>query len=354
MACAMNGVAPLPDAQGANRKSAAPTVDQVASTHIGLPSGIDPLVLSCKTRNNEEGYLSYLRAGDGSIVNANHITDLSNLYAQYFLPFIDPNAIAAREALKGRRLSILDYANDSLETLQSQLGQEDRLRLEQHISAIQELEQSLEFQASCESFPAPDPAASQAPSGNEELSIARCTAVFRIAAMALKCGLSRVATVQLTPSGGNLLFEGTNITTGEHDLSHSGEDNADYVAISHWKMQRLAELLSQLDGIIEVDGSTLLDNTVVIAFSEMSESSGHRAYHLPVVVAGGGIQGSRHLRFPCSTTNAPIPSNEKSYCTDSVDTPISNLWLTAFRAVGIGEAEVASIANSTGMLNGLW
>jgi hypothetical protein len=155
------------------------------------------------------------------------------------------------------------------------------------------------------------------------------------------------------------------ITTGgtnDHDISHTNYRldplaHEAYSTITRWKISRFAGLLDRLADADDVGGS-ILDQSAVIGFSELNEGNGHSADFLPVLVAGGlgAMEVGRHLVLPCEarrdrTGERALWGHDCTAPEGSGDTPLSNLWLTALRAVG---APVDSFGNSTGTLAGLW
>jgi hypothetical protein len=102
--------------------------------------------------------------------------------------------------------------------------------------------------------------------------------------------------------------------------------------VDHFHLQQFAYLVEKMDSIVEADGTTLLDNTLLTFGSGLGDGATHQYNDLPIVFAGGktlGFKSGRHL-----------------HCADG--TPLANLWLTQARSLGV---EGQRFADSTGTLD---
>ena len=108
------------------------------------------------------------------------------------------------------------------------------------------------------------------------------------------------------------------------------EKTLQYQEITRWHVDQFAYLLGRLKAIREGEG-TLLDNSMLLLGSSISDGNRHDPNNLPIVLAGkagGAFETGLHL------------SNPK-------ETPLCNLYLTMLGAMGI---ELESFGDSTGML----
>ncbi len=193
---------------------------------------------------------------------------------------------AALDQVRLNRQSVLDYVRASTARLQCKLGSEDRMRLDEHLSAIRDVEARLfsgaAVGATCAvpDMPTGDP--------NSEANYpATGRAQTDLLVMALACDLTRVGSVQWTQAVGGLTPVWLGMTETHHSLSHETNDSgrAAIRQINTWYAEQMAYLLGKLDAVPEGDG-TLLDNTVVVWVSEGADDGGHDR-HLSTVVAGG-------------------------------------------------------------------
>jgi hypothetical protein len=124
------------------------------------------------------------------------------------------------------------------------------------------------------------------------------------------------------------------IAEGYHFLTHHG-GNKDKVAkvakIERWYMEQFARFLAKLDGMKEADGTSVLDNAMIVYGCAIGDGNRHNHDDLPILVAGHGggkVKCGRHVKFP-------------------KDTPLMNLYLAMFERLG---CPAKSFGDSTGVL----
>jgi hypothetical protein len=306
-----------------------PSVDQ----HIAQAIGEDALTLgvACGAKNGK-GRMSYA----ASETPVDPIEDPAIVFDSLFADVgSDAEEIAARRA---RQHSVLDRVASDLEAYQAQIPSEQRPRLEQHLQSIRALEQKIddELLASC------DPTMPAAlDTGDNALVPEVLRAQMRIIAQALGCGATRVATLQLGRAGGGFTplwpDEGLGIGVDVHTVAHehylqpdSASVLADAKAVEAWYSAQLAFLLAELDAIADVDGSRVLDNTLVVHVKELGRR--HGTDPMTYVLAGGPtvLTGDRYLSFE--------------------GRPHNDLLLTLCHAMGVEDATFGDPSITTGPL----
>jgi hypothetical protein len=131
--------------------------------------------------------------------------------------------------------------------------------------------------------------------------------------LALACDLTRVGTLQFTdyhaPTFPWLDIDVPGAWSNWHDMVHSGQSDpasrATMVAAQQWYAAQFAYLLERMDAVVEADGNTLLDNSLVLWISEFGNGGAHDTRNLPVVLAGGlggRVRTGRHLDMSGRTT----------------------------------------------------
>ncbi|MCA9618658.1 MAG: DUF1552 domain-containing protein [Myxococcales bacterium] len=202
---------------------------------------------------------------------------------------IDPNIEQAQKDAV-RRSSVLDTVLADFNGRRAVLSPEDKARLDAHADALRELELSLTA-TGCE---APlEPMGVDAQNGIDHQS--------RLLAAALGCGLSRVASFQLRiADNDNTLYPWVGLETGGHHTSthdSSPASQAVLTALYTWYAERFAYLLDQLANTPDVDGRSVLDNTLVIWGSELGIGWTHDISNVPFVFAGATdlLAGGRYL-----------------------------------------------------------
>ena len=125
--------------------------------------------------------------------------------------------------------------------------------------------------------------------------------------LAWQADITRIATFQLAQELSNNVYPASGIRESFHTLSHHSniEDNkAKFAVLNRYHVGLFADLLAKLDSIREPDGS-LLERSMVLYGSGMSDGNEHNHSPLPIVLAGhagGALEGGRHLKFEAGTT----------------------------------------------------
>lgn len=224
----------------------------------------------------------------------------------------DPSRLLAREQ------SVLDLVAADIRDLHARVPASGRQQLDSHLAAIRELETSIQAQLQNGGVELPArPAELDASDSSKHPAIVN--AHFQLIRSAFQLDLTRVVTMSYGTSnsfvdfadiiGGNQFSDDIDYpfaSFGVHALAHrdEGKDSATLLAITDWYAQRTAELVTLLASAIDVDGSSVLDNTAIVLFSECSEAHDHS--NLPVCIFGGrnlGLPGNRCLRYQSGSPN---------------------------------------------------
>jgi hypothetical protein len=209
----------------------------------------------------------------------------------------DPAAAEAAARRRALDLSALDALADSTSALQNRLGRSDRERLDQYLTGVRELELKIK---NINEMPAPSTSACKAVELPADVSQAevRSKAMNDLIVMALSCGVTNIATYMLDNSRSDLVYswvrrrdfekggaELSGTATAYHESQHHTGTSPDFASITHWHVQRVADLVQKLDQIKEGD-RTLLDNSLVVFLSDMHHGD-HASYDLPFAMFGG-------------------------------------------------------------------
>jgi hypothetical protein len=224
------------------------------------------------------------------------------------------------------------------QSLMNCVGQEDRLRLQQYYDSIAELERR--FQEPSGMPPSVGCDSPAEPLENGGNFFANTKLMMDTALVALKCGLSPVATLMLDGAFSRRDYGLPDIggVNYVHGLSH-GEiagkdaDHPRWVKITTHFFEQLAYLLQQMDAVNEGAG-TMLDNSIVFIGSEFGNGDAHSIKQLPLIIAGSG-GGRFNVGRQIAVAN---------------DTPSANAVLDVMRAAGVDRS---SHGNSTGGIPGL-
>lgn len=201
-----------------------------------------------------------------------------------------------------RKRAAVDLLLTQTERLKSRVGMEEASKIDAHLEGLSAIQRRLDqVTAPIEGCVAPTAEMPEPQSQFENSAAfpAEATAMMDIAAHALACDLTRVASVQLSRGFSNVVHEWVGSTQGHHTVSHlDGDHLQELQDIDRWYSTQFAALLSKLDSIREGDGS-LLDNTLVVWGREMATTS-HKMRPMHLIMAGGArgaLQTGRMLRF---------------------------------------------------------
>jgi hypothetical protein len=237
---------------------------------------------------------------------------------------------AERNSIVHQTGSILDSILADAASLQKKLGGSDRAKVDNYLESVRAVERRIELMKQQDLSNVDIPAAPVGiPSDFEE----HLKMMFDLIALAFQVNLTNVATYMMEKEVSMRTYTNIGVAEAFHPLSHHGEDAE--------KMSRLAlvqtfhtrvftHFIEKLDSMEEGDG-TVLDNSIILFGSNMSNSDKHNNDPLPNAVFGHGagtIKGGQHLVYP-------------------QDTPHANLLLTLMQRAGIPEQ---SFGDSTGVL----
>jgi hypothetical protein len=239
---------------------------------------------------------------------------------------------AARLARRDEDRSILDAVTGQAAGLQRGLGAHDRRTLDDYLEGVREIERRL-TRAESQVASNADIAIPQAPSGIPFDYEEHVRLMYDLLALAYRADITRVFTFMMAREVSNRTYTQVGVTEGHHAVSHhqNKPEKLEMLArIQTFHVGLFAEFLAKLDATPDGDGS-LLDNSMLLYGSNMSNSNAHDHYPLPNIVVGGGrgrLKGGQHI-----------------VCEDHA--PMTNLLLTLLDKVDAG---VESLGDSTGTI----
>jgi hypothetical protein len=246
--------------------------------------------------------------------------------------------------MRARKKSILDAVRGQVQAVSARLGTADPARLDQHATALRDIEMRLDAQA-MPSLACVDPGAPALPSNltDNDNFPAIGKLQMDILAVALACDLTRVASLQWSRSVSLTRFTWLTptITDAHHDLSHKPDNDAasqdKLTRINTWYASQLAYLLGKLATAQETDGTRLLDASLVFWCNELGKGNTHSRQLAPYVLAGNAGGALRTGRF----------------LTYTGDLPHNNLLVSMLQAMDVSVTKFGKDEWCTGPLSGL-
>ncbi len=308
------------------------SADQVLARHIGqdtpLPSlelSIEEAVLACEAafscayRNS----ISWTSPSDPLPMQNNPRLVFEKLFG-------DGSSGTERRARRQQSRSLLDSVMDQVTSLQHDLAPGDRRRLTQYLDDVREVERRIQR---AEASVRDDLELPEVPSGVPATFQDHLKLLMDLQVIAFQAEITRVSTLMFARELSNATYPETPIRDPFHNLSHHSNDRANmdrFAQLNTYHMTKFAYFVEKLKGIPDGDG-TLLDHSLVLYGSSLSDGNQHNFSPLPIVLAGGAsgqLKGGRHLQYP-------------------KDTHMSNLLLSLIDKLGVHQE---TFGDSTGML----
>jgi Protein of unknown function (DUF1552) len=241
---------------------------------------------------------------------------------------------AARMAALQERGSLLDFVKGSVDRLETRLGQGDRRKLTEYLDAIRDIERRIQ-KAEEQNATLKMPVINLPVAAPEEFQD-HARLMMDLMVIAWQADLTRVVSFMLAREGSNRSYRAIGISDGHHDCTHHQNDPekiAKTIKINTYHVQQLAYLVDRLKSTPDGDG-TLLDHSMLLYGSSISDGNRHTHTDLPLTLIGGGsgtLKGGRHIRY-------------------SDETPMTNLLLTMLGKMGV---HTDKLGDSTGTLQHL-
>ena len=228
--------------------------------------------------------------------------------------------------------SILDWLGTATARLKKDLGAADRARLSQYLEEVREIERRIQ-RVEAKNSSGERRELPEAPVGVPDSFSEHVKLMFDLQALAFASDVTRVFALKLGRDASNRVYPDSGFKGAFHSASHHGEREdriVDFQKINTYHVSMVPYLLEKLKSTPDGDGSTLLDNSVIIYGSPMGDSNLHNHKRCPIFIAGhagGRLKGGLHLRAPDGT-------------------PMANLMLSVMHKLGVDDMQ--QFGDSTG------
>ncbi len=313
----------------------AATADQIAALQIGQDTPYPSLEVATAQGHGvgsacERGYgCSY--SGTLSFRNAHTPLPIESNPRQLFLRlFGQGDTPQERQFLARQTSSILDMISSETASIAKTLGPQDRVTLNDYLDSVREIERRVHNAAHSDVAKLNLPEVPGATSENfdEHLNL-----MFDLMALAYQGGLTRIQSFMIAAEVSEQTYGWIGVPDAFHALSHHANDpakKARLVKIQRYHTNAFAKFVAKLAKMPDGDGS-MLDHSLLLYGSNMSNSNLHNQYPLPIALVGracGAVKGGQHINFPQRT-------------------PMANVLLTMLQRTGV---KIDKLGDSTGSI----
>jgi hypothetical protein len=288
------------------------TIDQIAAQHLGQDTAFPSLELAVEGRSGSGACDGVYGCGFGDTVSFRTPTtplpmenNPRKLFQRLFGRGDTPEE---RKILAAQQISLLDMIQEQTAALNMQLGAPDRVALDGFLENVREIERRVqaleERDLSHLNLP-------EAPIGVLDDFDGQINLIFDIAALSYQAGLTRVFSMMMAGEATNQTYTHIGIADGFHPISHHQNDPVRMerlAQIQRYNSETFAKFVQKLKDMPDGDGS-MLDHSILLFGSNMSNSNMHNNFPLPSAILGGGcgaIKGNQHLRYADRTPHANL------------------------------------------------
>ncbi|MDB6041910.1 MAG: hypothetical protein JWM63_461 [Gammaproteobacteria bacterium] len=314
----------------------AATVDQLAAKYIGQDTPYPSLEVATAQGHGvgsacERGYgCSY----SGTLSFSTPATPLpveSNPRQLFLRLFGQGDSPAERRFLTRQTTSLLDMISNETVALSRTLGPQDRATLNDYLESVREIERRVNNsqRGDIAALNLPEVPGATSENFDEQLNL-----MFDLIALAYQGNLTRIQTFMLAAEVSEQTYNHIGVPDAFHALSHHSNDEAKkarLVKIQRYHTSVFAKFIDKLGKMPDGDGS-MLDHSILLYGSNMSNSNLHNQYPLPTALLGGGygkVKGGQHLNFEQRT-------------------PLANVLLTMLQRAGV---PIDKVGDSTGSVS---
>lgn len=319
------------------------SIDQVTAEQVGKATRFSSLELgleaSAQAGNCDSGYSCAYASNMSWRGPTNPVAkeiDPGAVFDRLFAGQTSKETRRAKTTREKYRKSVLDFVLEDAKSLHQKLPAVDRRKLDEYLYSVRDVEnrlvgvERLEFtEEGVPDFPRP--------AGVPQDLAKHSELMFDMMTLAMQTDSSRILSFMFTNAGSNRSYPEIGVSEGHHESSHHGKSEhkqQNIAKINRFHVDRFAYFLSRLSQVRENNGKTLLENSMVVYGSGISDGDRHNHDDLPILLAGRGagrIQTGRHIRYENGT-------------------PLCNLYLWMMRQMG---AKAESFGDSTSEITGL-
>lgn len=272
------------------------SVDQFIANRIGKSTTFPSLEFGVRVIGGEPlNTISYRGANQPNVP----IYDPAQMYKRLFAN----SGLSAPQLarLMSERKSVLDFLQGDIGAVENRLTAADKARLDAHLTGIRSMEQQLTTSTAACTPP-------QAPAKLDPEDMANFPVIGQLQMdmmlLAHRCGMTNVSTFMWANADSWQYYPFAGANEEHHATSHCDDSDSanieNLIKINVWQAQQVNYMLDQLAASKEVDGSSMLDNTVLLWGNELGVGNTHDYKNIPWLLAGGAggyLKSGRSLQF---------------------------------------------------------
>jgi hypothetical protein len=317
------------------------SIDQVVANHVGHLTRFPSLELTCdavrKSGSCDTGYSCAYQYNLSWQSPSTPVAPEPNprlLFERLFGSGSHGQRQASLRLRQQQQRSILDFVMNDARSLDGELASRDRHKLDEYLTSVRDVEKRID---AAEKFGAtPDPSV-ETPTGVPASFVDYIQLMYDMMVLAFQTDTTRVATFLVANEGSNRTFSEIGVSEGHHYLSHhmGSKDKIQKVAkIDRFYAEQFSRFLRKLSDTKDVDGNSILHNSMIVYGSGNSDGNRHTHLNLPAILAGAGggtLDTGRYVKFGGK--------------------PMSNLFLALADRMGVPTLD--RFGDSTGRITGV-
>ncbi|MEO8427216.1 MAG: DUF1552 domain-containing protein [Verrucomicrobiota bacterium] len=271
------------------------SIDQLIAREIGHLTRFASLELTCDaSRNSGACDSGYACAYQYNISWSSPTTPMAPeanprlLFERLFGTGAPGQRVENLKRRQQEQRSVLDFVLEDARGMQRRLNARDNDKLDQYLTGVREIETRIQ---KAERFGASKDPGVDTPPGIPQERATYVQLMYDMMILAFQTDSTRVATLLLGHDGDNRSFPEIGIPEGHHDLSHHFNDAAKIQKIAdidQWYVKQFAKFLEKLENTTDVDGKSLLHNSMILYGSGNADGNRHTHTNLPLILAGAG------------------------------------------------------------------
>jgi hypothetical protein len=271
------------------------SIDQAIARQVGHLTRFPSLELTCDAGRNtgacDSGYscaYQYNLSWNSPTTPLTPEANPRQVFERLFGAGAPGERVANAQRRRQEQRSVLDFVMQDASAMERRLNSRDQDKLDQYLTGVRELEARIQ---KAEQFGDVKDPMVPTPAGIPADYAQHIQLMYDIMVLAFQTDSTRVATMLLAHDGSNRSFADIGIPEGHHDLSHH-QGNLEKIEkiteIDLFYVQQFGKFLDKLSATRDVDGKSLLDNSMIVYGGGNADGNRHTHVNLPILLAGAG------------------------------------------------------------------